>query len=110
MGVPSEEELDALIHARLSLAGVDLNQLPETPDPETGAPTRAEAMEYLRTFLAGAKAADGTRTGGRPQAINSWRVPIEGEDSDALSQQLAAPLEYPSITAAWTGTWPEDDR
>ncbi|MEU6041475.1 hypothetical protein ABZ801_39410 [Actinomadura sp. NPDC047616] len=101
MGMPSDDELDALIRARLALAGVDLDQLPESPDPATGAPTRAQAMEYLRTFLAGARSG-GTRTGGRPGAINTWRPPATGEDAAALAQQAAPPLEYPSITTAWT--------
>jgi hypothetical protein len=100
--MPSDDELDALIRARLALAGVDLDQLPETPDAATGAPTRAQAMEYLRTFLAGA-GTDGTRTGGRPAAINTWRPPATGQDADALAQQMDPPLEYPSITTAWTG-------
>lgn len=95
--MPSDDELDVLIKARLALAGVDLIQLPESPDPATGSPTRAQAMEYLRTFLAGAN-----RTGGRPGALNTWRPPAQGADAAALSQQLDLPLEYPSITTAWT--------
>lgn len=101
MAVPTDDELDAFIKARLALAGVDLNQLPESPDPTTGSPTRDQAMEYLRTFLAGAKSG-GTRTGGRPAAVNTWRPPADGANGPALSQQLDLPLEYPSITAAWT--------
>jgi hypothetical protein len=99
--VPSDDELDILIKARLALAGVDLDQLPTSPDPVTGAPTRAQAMEYLRTFLAGAKVG-GTRPGGRPAAFNTWKPPATGQNADALAQQLSAPLEYPSITTAWT--------
>ncbi|MFA1546892.1 hypothetical protein [Actinomadura chokoriensis] len=102
MGLPSDDDLDAYITARLALAGVDLNQLPESPDATTGSPSRAQAMEYLRTFLAGAKR-DGARPGGRPAAINTWRPPADGPDSAALAQQADPPLEYPSITAAWTG-------
>lgn len=98
MSLPSDDELDALITARLALAGVDLDRLPESPDPETGSPTRAQAMEYLRTFLAGSKV-NGVRTGGRPAAFNTWRPPAA---SPELAQQLSAPLEYPSITEAWT--------
>ncbi|SEG64695.1 hypothetical protein SAMN04489712_10847 [Thermomonospora echinospora] len=94
----TDEELNALIRARLELAGVDLNQLPESPDPRTGSPTREQAMEYLRTFLAGAKVG-GVRGGGRPAALNTWRPPAA---SPELAQQLSAPLEYPSITEAWT--------
>lgn len=95
----TDEELDALIRARLELAGVNLDQLPaDSPDPQTGSPTRAQAMEYLRTFLAGAKV-DGKRGGGRPAALNTWRPPAAGPE---LAQQLSAPLEYPSITEAWT--------
>jgi len=102
MDLPSDDELDAFIEARLALAGVDLNRLPESPDPTTGAPTREQAMEYLRTFLAGAKTG-GVRSGGRPATINTWRPPADGEDAAALSQQADPPLEYPSITTAWTG-------
>ncbi|MFI0446315.1 hypothetical protein [Actinomadura sp. 6N118] len=98
MGVPADEELDRLITARLALAGVDLDQLPDKPDPATGAPTRAQAMEYLRTFLAGPKV-DGQRRGGRPAALNTWRPLADA----TLAQQVAAPLEYPSIVQAWTG-------
>jgi hypothetical protein len=103
MGLPSDDDLDAFITARLALAGVDLNQLPESPDATTGAPSRAQAMEYLRTFLAGAKSG-GARPGGRPAAIGGWRPPAEGPDSAALSQQADPPLDYPSITTAWTAT------
>jgi hypothetical protein len=102
VSVPSDDELDAFIKARLALAGVDLNRLPESPDPATGAPTRAQAMEYLRTFLAGAKTG-GVRSGGRPAAINTWRPPATGDDAAALAQQADPPLEYPSISTAWTG-------
>jgi hypothetical protein len=102
--VPSDDELDVLIKARLALAGVDLNQLPETPDPATGAPTRAQAMEYLRTFLGGSKTAAGTRPGGRPAAFNTWKPAATGADANALAQQLDAPQEYPSIATAWTET------
>jgi hypothetical protein len=103
VSVPSDDELDVLIKARLALAGVDLNQLPETADPATGAPTRAQAMEYLRTFLGGSKTA-GTRPGGRPAAFNTWHPAATGADPNALAQQLDAPQEYPSIATAWTET------
>lgn len=103
MAVPTDDELDALIKARLALAGVDLNQLPDSPDPTTGSPTRDQAMEYLRTFLAGAKSG-GARAGGRPADVNTWRPPAEGAEAAVLSQQLDLPLEYPSITTAWTET------
>jgi hypothetical protein len=96
--VPTDDELDALIKARLALAGVDLNQLPESTDPTTGSPTRDQAMEYLRSFLAGATSG-GTRPGGRPAAVNTWRPPA---GTPVLSQQLDPPLEYPSISTAWT--------
>ncbi|REF01162.1 hypothetical protein [Thermomonospora umbrina] len=98
LAIMTDEELNTLIRARLALAGVNLEQLPESPDPRTGSPTREQAMEYLRTFLAGPKV-DGRRAGGRPAALNSWRPPAA---SPELAQQLAAPLEYPSITEAWT--------
>ncbi|HEX2314434.1 MAG TPA: hypothetical protein VHJ17_11895 [Thermomonospora sp.] len=98
LAIMTDEELDTLITARLTLAGVDLGQLPESPDPRTGSPTREQAMEYLRTFLAGPKVG-GKRTGGRPAALNTWRPPAA---SPELAQQVSPPLEYPSITEAWT--------
>lgn len=103
MSVPSDDQLDVLIKARLALAGVDLNQLPETFDPATGSPTRAQAMEYLRTFLGGSKTG-GARPGGRPAALNTWHPPAPGPNAIALAQQLDAPQEYPSIATAWTAS------
>jgi hypothetical protein len=94
----TDDELDTLITTRLALSGIDLTQLPETPDPVTGSPTQAQAMESLRTFLAGANK-NGVRSGGVIGAINSWEPPA---GSDALAQQASIPLEYPSITVAWT--------
>jgi hypothetical protein len=94
----TDDELDTLITTRLALSGIDLTQLPETPDPVTGSPTQAQAMESLRTFLAGVSK-NGIRSGGVIGAINSWEPPAS---SDALAQQSSIPLEYPSITVAWT--------
>ncbi len=85
------DQLNALITARLALSGIDLGLLPTTADPVTGAPTQAQALASLRTFLVN-----------NPPAINGWRPVAAGTDPDALSQELSPPLEYPSITEAWT--------
>ena len=82
------DELNTYIKARLAVAGVDLSLLPTEPDG-SGAPTQAQAMATLRSFVSGV-----------PGAINSWRPAAA---SPALGQELAPPLEYPSITEAWTG-------
>jgi hypothetical protein len=89
---PTDEQLDVLIRARLALAGVDLDQLPETPDPATGSPSRAQALTSLRTFLRTAV-----------PTVSTWAPPASGPDADAYAQQAAPPLLYPSITQAWTG-------
>ena len=94
----TDDELDTLITTRLALSGIDLTQLPVSPDPVTGAPTREQAMESLRTFLAGPKTS-GTRAGGVVGSINGWHPPAA---DNALAQQQSIPLEYPSITVAWT--------
>jgi hypothetical protein len=87
------DQLNAFIRARLIVSGIDLNLLPTTPDPVTGAPTQEQTLASLRSFVLK-----------NPFAINSWRpAPPPGADPDALSQQLSPPLEYPSITEAWTG-------
>jgi hypothetical protein len=88
------DQLNALITARLILSGIDLSLLPTTADPVTGAPTQAQALASLRSFLLS-----------NPPAINSWRpaAPGGGADPNALSQEVSPPLEYPSITEAWTG-------
>ena len=88
------DQLNALITARLTLSGIDLSLLPTTPDPVTGAPTQAQALASLQSFLLS-----------NPPAINSWRpaAASSGADPDALSQEVSPPLEYPSISQAWTG-------
>ncbi|WP_432492489.1 hypothetical protein [Kineococcus gypseus] len=105
-----DEALDTFITTRLALAGVDLDQLPEVPDPATGAPTRAAALESLRTFLAG-PLVDGVRTGGTVEAVNRWQPLGVGEDAStaeaAAAQQAAPPLLYPSIATAWAPGWQE---
>lgn len=102
MTTPSDDDLTTLITARLALAGVDLDRLPKLPDPITGSPTREQALESLRSFLAG-PLVDGVRTGSTVVAINRWRPPTAaGKDELALAQQEAVPTEYPSITQAWT--------
>ncbi|WP_432542936.1 hypothetical protein [Kineococcus sp. SYSU DK002] len=83
----SDEALDLLITTRLALSGVDLGQLPEVADPATGVPTRAAALESLRTFL---------RT--TVPVISAWEPPVSSPEA---AQQAAAPLLYPSIATAW---------
>ncbi|MFI0813989.1 hypothetical protein ACH4TX_28330 [Streptomyces sp. NPDC021098] len=93
------DALDAYIRARLALAGVDIDQLPDVADPETGTPTRAVIMLALREFVATT-----------PGALADWTPPtggVGGALGAAYAQQEAAPLAYPSITTAWTG---EADR
>jgi hypothetical protein len=102
MTTPSDDDLTTFITTRLALAGIDLGQLPAVPDPVTGSPTREQALESLRSFLAG-PLVDGARTGSTVAAINRWRPAPGGPDAPALAQQLAVPTEYPSITQAWTG-------
>ncbi|MGW6744432.1 hypothetical protein ACWGDX_27515 [Streptomyces sp. NPDC055025] len=89
---PTQEQLDAYIRTRLALAGVDLDLLPAQPDPETGVPTRDQALRSLRSFV----------TGG-PAAIAGWTPPVSGTPAAAYAQQASPPLLYPSITEAWTG-------
>jgi hypothetical protein len=88
------DQLNALITARLILSGIDLSLLPTASDPVTGTPTQAQALASLRSFLLTS-----------PPAINAWRpaAPAGGADPNALSQEASPPLEYPSITEAWTG-------
>ncbi|GAA2644892.1 hypothetical protein GCM10010399_93500 [Dactylosporangium fulvum] len=85
----STDQLNAFVVARLAISGVDINLLPTTPDPVTGAPTQAQVLASLRSFVLN-----------NPAAVNGWRP---GDGDPAQSQQLAPPLEYPSITEAWTG-------
>jgi hypothetical protein len=87
------DQLNAFIVARLTISGIDLSLLPTVPDPVTGAPTQAQTLASLRSFVLS-----------NPAVINSWRpLAAGGADPDALSQELSPPLEYPSITEAWTG-------
>ncbi|WP_432510626.1 hypothetical protein [Kineococcus sp. SYSU DK001] len=83
----SDDALDLLITTRLTLAGVDLDQLPAVADPATGVPTRSAALASLRTFL---------RT--TVPAISAWEPPAPSPEA---AQQAAAPLLYPSIATAW---------
>ncbi|TDC80269.1 hypothetical protein [Streptomyces hainanensis] len=89
---PTSEQVDAYIRTRLALAGFDLDRLPEQPDPETGVPTRDQALRSLRSFVTSS-----------PVAIAGWTPPVEGRPAAAYAQQAAPPLLYPSITDAWTG-------
>jgi hypothetical protein len=90
----TEDELNEFIMTRLTISGIDLTLLPVTPDPVTGAPTQDQALASMRSFILS-----------DPPAINSWRpkAAAGGADPNALSQELSPPLEYPSITQAWTG-------
>ncbi|HEY2041047.1 MAG TPA: hypothetical protein VGH11_00130 [Jatrophihabitans sp.] len=87
------DELDTFIKTRLVLSGIDLNLLPTSPDPVTGAPTQNQVLASLRSFVTSS-----------PVQINAWR-PIA--KSTPLSQELSPPLEYPSISEAWTGRMAE---
>ncbi|MPZ93678.1 MAG: hypothetical protein GEU96_01945 [Propionibacteriales bacterium] len=89
VAAPTDDELDALIEARLRLVGVDLAQLPTTEDPTTGSPTREEALTYLRSVLRNTAV-----------TLSGWSPP---PDDPALAQQVAPPALYPSSTDAWTG-------
>ena len=89
------DELNTFITTRLIMSGIDLTQLPTSADPTTGAPTHDQALASLRSFILST-----------PETINTWRptaAPVSGVDPLALSQELSPPLEYPSITQAWTG-------
>lgn len=91
---PTDEELDAWIRARSRLVGIDLDQLPETADPVTGSPTRAEALASIREFL---------RETIPP--VSDWRP----ETDPALQQQTMPPVLYPAPHTAWTQS-DEGDR
>jgi hypothetical protein len=82
------DELDTFIKTRLVLSGIDLSLLPTTPDPVTGAPTQDQVLSSLRSFVLSS-----------PPQINAWRPTAS---SPEVSQELSPPLEYPSITQAWT--------
>ena|SRR5882672_6647011 len=88
------DQLNTFITSRLVLSGIDLSLLPTAPDPTTGAPTQAQVLSSLRSFVLS-----------NPVAINAWRPtpPADTVDAFRLSQELSPPLEYPSITEAWTG-------
>jgi len=89
------EELTAFIEARLVVSGFDLAKLPTTFDPATGVPTRESLLASLRAFVLAT-----------PAALNTWRPPAgygPARDRDRYAQQVAPPLEYPSIVEAWTG-------
>src|SRR5215470_6309093 len=75
------DQLNAFIVARLAVSGIDLNLLPTTADPVTGAPTQAQTLASLRSFVLN-----------NPTAINAWRpAPATTTDADALSQELSPP-------------------
>lgn len=92
MPTPTDDQLDTLITARLALVGIDLGQLPEQPDPVTGAPTRLQALVSLRAFL--------TAT---VPAISAWSPPATGPDAPRYAQQLDPPSLYPSIDSGRIG-------
>ena len=90
---PTDEELNALIRARLALVGIDLSQLhPTATDPQTGSPSQASVLTSLRAFLRGTV-----------PAVSSWLPAAPaGADAARLAQQQAPPALYPSILTAWT--------
>ncbi len=91
----TDAQLDAYISARLVVAGIDITLFPVDADPVTGAPTRSVVLSTLRSFVRST-----------PTAFNTWRPKASGatgRNADILSQDLYPPLEYPSITEAWTG-------
>lgn len=91
----TDDQLNAYIKARLVISGIDLALFPAAPDPVTGAPTQDAVLSSMRTFI---------RT--NPAVINTWRPADPKATPDTapmLSQMLYPPLEYPSITEAWTG-------
>ncbi|TGB02118.1 hypothetical protein [Streptomyces sp. MZ04] len=77
-----DDQLDAYIRTRLALAGVDIDQLPEQPDPGTGSPSRAQALSSLRAFVKST-----------PAALADWTP----GGTPAYAQQAAPPLIYPSV-------------
>lgn len=86
---PTDEELDNVIETRLRLVGVDLDDLPDgRGDPDTGAPSRQQALAFLRSVLRD------TST-----VLSDWAPPAT---EPSLAQQVAPPALYPSITHAWT--------
>lgn len=91
----TDDQLNAYIKARLVISGIDLALFPAAPDPVTGAPTQDSVLSSMRSFI---------RT--NPAVINTWR-PVDPQATPGtapmLSQMLYPPLEYPSITEAWTG-------
>ncbi|KQP64878.1 MULTISPECIES: hypothetical protein [unclassified Nocardioides] len=89
----TDEELTAFVKARLLVSGFDLSLLPTTFDAATGVPTQDSLVASLKGFVRST-----------PGAINTWR-PASGSptDDDLYAQQVAPPLEYPSIVEAWTG-------
>ena len=89
------EQLNAYIKARLVVAGIDFSLFPSTADPVTGAPTQDLVLSTLRAFILS-----------NPAEINSWRPAAPRGTADnavMISQMESPPLEYPSITEAWTG-------
>lgn len=86
------DELTAFIKARLMISGFDLSLLPTTFDPATGVPTQESLLTSLRAFVLT-----------NPGALNTWRPASGYAEQDLYAQQVAPPLEYPSITEAWTG-------
>lgn len=86
------DELTAFIRARLMVSGFDLAKLPTAFDPATGVPTQESLLASLRSFVLS-----------QPGAINTWRPPTSAEPTELYQQQVAPPLEYPSIVEAWTG-------
>jgi len=84
-------ELTAFVRARLIISGFDLSKLPTTYDPATGVPTQESLLASLSSFVKST-----------PGALSTWRPDSGYAEQDLYAQQVAPPLEYPSITEAWT--------
>ena len=96
--LPSDDELNTMITARLAAIGIDLQQLPATAtDPDSGSPSRVAVLASLRGFV--------RDTVG---VIAAFQLPPapggSPADAAALQQQSSPPLLYPSITTAWTAS------
>ena len=89
----SDDELDAMIRARLASIGIDIDQLPpgSASDPVTGSPGRDAALASLRSFVRGTVA-----------TLSGYRLPpaVAGSDDDALAQQSVPPELYPVLAHA----------
>jgi hypothetical protein len=93
--LPSDEELNTLIKARLASAGIDLDQLPpgRTRDPNTGSPGQETVLDSLRSFMRATV-----------PALSSYQLPAAEDTDPSIARELSqqpAPMLYPSISVAW---------